>query len=123
VARLGTTLAEHYAARRARYGGLATRDYDRDLVRLFASGARHRRAEPAARFLLRHRARLRRMVARGTGRREFALEVVLGRMIERCRELDLRAVGARRELLVDLAILLTARSEQYVYRARDRQAL
>ena len=40
-------------------------------------------------------------------------------MIARCRELKLRAIGARRTLLLDFAILLAARSVEYVYRERE----
>ena len=48
------------------------------------------------------------------------VDVVLGEMLHRCRALRLRAVGAERELLVNLAILVSARSVEYVHRTRGR---
>jgi len=44
---------------------------------------------------------------------------VLKEMIDRCRELKLRVSGSHRQLLIDLAILLAARSVEYVYRRKD----
>ena len=117
------TLGEYYEQKRARYSSGRSQIYDEDLQRLFSSAEEAPRGEPAARFLRRNRARLRRMVARGTGSREFSLDAVLRDMIARSQELDLRAVGSRRELLVDFAILLTARSVRYLYRGREWQAL
>ena len=63
------------------------------------------------------------MVARSTGQQELALDTVLGEMIARSRELKLRAVGRRQSLIIDFAILLAARSAEYVYRGRDWHAL
>ena len=50
---------------------------------------------------------------------EYALEVVLQEMMDRCRELGLRAPSTHRQLLTDLAILLAARGVEYVYRRRE----
>ena len=63
------------------------------------------------------------MVARATGKHEFALDTVLREMIARSRELKLRALGSKRELVGDIAILLAARSVEFVYRGRDWHAL
>ena len=63
------------------------------------------------------------MVARSTGKQELALDAVLGEMIARSRELKLRAVGRQRELVVDFAILLAARSAEFVFRGRDWHVL
>jgi hypothetical protein len=60
------------------------------------------------------------MVGESTGKHEYALDVALGEMVHRCRELRLRAVGAERLLLVDLAILVAARSVGYFDRDRER---
>jgi len=51
------------------------------------------------------------------------LDVVLGEMIVRCRELGLRAGGDEEALLTDFAILLAARSVEYVYGGREWHAL
>jgi hypothetical protein len=122
LSRLDRTLAEYYEAKRERFAWMPTTIYDSDLQRLFVSSER-RRGEPAATFLRRSRREIRQMVAKGTGRHEFALDAVLRDMIARCEELGLRAARPRRGLLVDFAILLAARSVQYVYRGRDWHAL
>jgi hypothetical protein len=44
-------------------------------------------------------------------------------MIVRCRELGLRTAGREEDVLMDFAILLTARSVEYVYRGREWHAL
>lgn len=122
--RIKTTLGEHYRAKRERYAVLASRAYDSDLLRFFEpAGKSSRRSEPASAFLRRHRTEIRRMVARSTGKQELALDAVLREMIVRSRELQLRAVGPKRTLIGDFAILLAARSAEFIYRGRDWHAL
>jgi len=124
ISHLKTTLGEHYAAKREQYQTLATNIYDDDLKRFFKPpGARRGRDDMAASTFLRSkRAKIRRRVAKATGKHELALDMVLGDMIARCRELGLRAPSGR-SLAVDFAILLAARSVEYVYRGRDWHAL
>ena len=119
---LKQTLDDYYGAKRARFSGFTSAVNDEDLRRLFfdEGDVGRRRSESAVSFLRRNRARIRRMVAQSTGRHEYALDVVLGEMLHRCRALRLRAVGAERELLVNLAILVSARSVEYVHRTRGR---
>ena len=124
VHRIKTTLGEHYRAKRQRYRVLASRAYDQDLLRLFTPIEESTARSPsAAAFLRSHRTEIRRMVARSTGKHELSLDVVLGEMIARSRELKLRAVGPRRQLVVDFSILLAARSVEFLYRGRDWHAL
>jgi hypothetical protein len=126
---LRQTLREYYEAKRERYAGVANNIYDSDLRRLFAertsrtAGKAGADGETAASFLRRNGPRIRRMVARGTGKREYALEVVLRDMIDRCRELGLRMTGREEDVLMDFAILLAARSVEYVYRGREWHSL
>jgi hypothetical protein len=122
LSRLDRSLAEYYAAKRERFSWMPTTIYDSDLERLFTLSERPG-GERAATFLRRHRREIREMVAKGTGKHEFALDAVLRDMIARCEDLELWAARPRRELLVDFAILLAARSVQYVYRGRDWHAL
>ena len=119
--RLRHSLREHYAGKHERFSHISSAVYDDDLKRLFEEeGASRRHSESAASFLRRHRTRIRHMVGQSTGKHEYALDVVLGEMVHRCRELRLRAVGREKDLLVDLAILVAARSTEYVYRYRGR---
>ena len=117
------TLREYYAAKHSRFSGVSNNIYDADLERLFTREPERGRGHSAASFLRKNRARIRRMVSRGTGKREYALDVVLGEMIVRCRELGLRAGGDEEALLTDFAILLAARSVEYVYGGREWHAL
>lgn len=124
VHQLVMTLGEHYRAKRDQYRVLASRAYDQDLLRLFAPMEEGtNRSLAAASFLRRYRTEIRKMVARSTGKDEFALDTVLGEMIQRSRELKLRAVGRQRQLVINFAILLAARSAEFVYRGRDWRAL
>jgi len=107
---LSETLASHYEKKQAFYAFEAPKTYDRDLYRLFSADPRHRRAQPAASFLRRHRAQVRKLVARWTGENQLTLDAVLDDMINRCRAHNLRAVGSERKLLADFTVLLTAKT-------------
>jgi Putative zinc-binding metallo-peptidase len=107
---LGQTLGEHYEKKQAFYAFTPPKTYDRDLQRLFIADPRHRRGQPASSLIRRHRARIRRLVARWTGENQLTLDAVLDDMISRCRELDLRAVGSERKLVLDFTVLLTAKT-------------
>ena len=93
----------------------------RDLSRLFSADPRHRRAQPAAVFIRRHRAQVRQLVARWTGENELTLDAVLDDMISRCRELDLRAPGSERKLVVNFTILLTAKTMHALFGPSSRR--
>jgi Putative zinc-binding metallo-peptidase len=107
---LRETLAEHYKKRQALYAFDTPKTYDRDLYRLFSADPRHRRSQPASIFIRRHRARIRKLVAKWTGENQLTLDAVLDDMITRCRERNLRAVGPERKLFTDFTVLLTAKT-------------
>ena len=107
---LRQTIGEHYRKKQAFYAFNPPKTYDRDLSRLFSADPRHRRAQPAASFIRRHRAHIRQLVARWTGENQLTLDAVLDDMISRCRELDLRAPGSERRLVMNFTILLTAKT-------------
>src|SRR5882672_11692799 len=110
LSRLSQTLDEHYRKKQAFYEFTPPKTYDRDLVRLFSDDPRHRRAQPAAVFIRRHRAQIRQLIARWTGENQLTLDAVLDNIISRCRELDLRAAGSERKLVINFTILLTAKT-------------
>ncbi|HXR85814.1 MAG TPA: putative zinc-binding metallopeptidase [Stellaceae bacterium] len=110
LSELRQTLGEHYEKMQAFYAFKPPKTYDRDLLHLFSADPRHRRAQPAAVFIRRHRAQVRQMVARWTGENQLTLDAVLDDMILRCRELELRAPGSERKLVINFAILLTAKT-------------
>src|SRR5215216_3504253 len=120
VRALTKTLAQHYAERKAKYSEELPDIYDRDLRRIFSDSPGHRNQPLASAFLRRNRTEIRRMVAKWTGEYEFALDVVLGQMLRRSRELRLRAVGGDRQLRIDFAVLLTMQTMHTLYSERRR---
>jgi hypothetical protein len=60
-------------------------------------------------------------VARWTGEYQLTLDSVLDDMIDRCRELKLRAVGPERQLRTDFTVLLTAKTVHSLYSPSRRQ--
>jgi hypothetical protein len=115
VSTLTKTLAQHYSERKAKYTEELPDIYDRDLRRIFSDSPAHRNQPLASAFLRRNRTEIRRMVAKWTGEYEFTLDVVLGQMLRRSRELRLRAVGGDRQLRMDFAVLLTVKTMHFLY--------
>src|SRR5215813_5989199 len=107
---LTQTLAEHYKKKQALYVVDTPRTYDRDLLRLFSADPRHSRSQAASMFIWRHKTTIRRMVAKWTGEYQLTLDVLLDDMMARCRELNLRAVGSERKLVMEFTVLLTAKT-------------
>lgn len=122
LSQITQTLREHYAAKQAHQASDRPTIPDRDLQRLFAAEP-GRRGEPAASFIRRHRAELRRMVARFTGESQFTLEHVLEEVISRAMALELRAARDDKRLRVDFALLLTVRTVHFHYSRRNWVAL
>jgi hypothetical protein len=110
LSQLTQTLAEHYAKKQALYAFETPKTYDRELSRLFSADPRHRRSQAASAFIRRHRAGVREVVARWTGEYQLTLDALLDDMIVRCRELNLRAVGSERKLVMEFTVLLTAKT-------------
>jgi len=110
LSRLPETLAEHYKRKQALYAFDTPKTYDRDLQRLFSADPSHRRSEAASSFIRRNRGRVRELVAKWTGEYQLTLDAVLNDIIARCRELNLRAVGPERKLVMEFTVLLTAQT-------------
>jgi hypothetical protein len=108
-------LSEHYAERRAHYTVDLPNTYDRDLERIFSRSPWNTKWETASSFLRRNRGEIRRTVSKWTGEYQYTLDVVLGEMIGRCRQLRLRAVGPERQLINDFCVLLTVTTMHYLY--------
>jgi hypothetical protein len=118
---LRITLGEHYRKKLEHYSVDAPRAYDRDLLRIFSNNPRHRHSPPAAAFIRHHQGDIRRLVSKWTGEYQLTLDQVLDEMIERCRELKLRAVGNERQLRTDFTVLLTAKTVHSLYSPLRRQ--
>jgi hypothetical protein len=121
LSQITTTLAQHYAKKQALYAVETPRTYDRELHRIFSNDPKHRHSPTAASFIRRNRSHFRQTVARWTGEYQLTLDSVLDDMIDRCRELQLRAVGPERQLRTDFTVLLTAKTVHSLYSPSRRQ--
>ena len=121
LSELTDTLGEHYKKKQALYALDAPKTYDRDLYRLFSADPKHRRSPSAASFIRRHRASVREQVAKWTGEYQLTLDAVLDDMIQRCRELKLRAVGPERKLVADFTVMLTAKTMHALFGPTQRK--
>ncbi len=89
--RLKKTLREHYRDRKERYGIGRPSWVDRELFRLFLPNEGNSHLPLASSFLRNHRRSLCTSVARVTGQDRYTIDQVIQEMIDRCRELRLRA--------------------------------
>jgi hypothetical protein len=111
-----TTLREHYARKRAAYGGEYPDSYDGDLKRLFTNAKAGKKRETAAAFIKRVRPELLRKVSPWTGNNRYVLDQLLNDMAGRCRDLKLRVRGSDRRTKSELVIVLTKQAVDFVYR-------
>ena len=121
--RLSRTLGRHYERKREHYGVETPDFYDRDLRRLFSDRPEYAGNEPAARFLRRVRKDVRRSVAKWTSLYQYTTDQVIEGMIARCRELNLRLVTSEEQSRLDLTIVLTVQTMNYLHSGRHRVAL
>jgi hypothetical protein len=117
---LRKTLRTHYRKRRERYGIGVSSSYDRDLRRLFSDAPAYERNPKAARFLSRVRPQVRRMVATWTGAYQYTIDQVLGEIIQRCRELNLRLTVSEEQTTLQFAVLLTVQTMNYLHSGQHR---
>ncbi len=117
-----TTLREHYAKKKARYGLDHPSFYDRDLRKLFPPLPEGVRGRPAATLLRKNRKELRRAVARWTGEYQYTIDQVLWEMIERCDELDVRTDLNEQDVKQDALMLLTVQTMNYLHGGHHRLA-
>lgn len=121
LSNLSHTLAEHYEKKQAHYLVETSKAYDKDLRRIFSADPRHARAMAASTFIRANRARLRALVAKWTGEYQLTLDSILDEMFQRCRKLDLRAAGPKRQILNEFTVLLTAQTVHSLYSPSRRQ--
>lgn len=124
-----TTLRDHYARRRARYGVDEGDVIDRHLRRLFsahANGGSRRRVDgrsSAAAFLRRIQGAVRRRIARWTGEHQYTVDQVFQRMIARSRRLNLRLTLPEDEAALEAAILVAVQTMHDLHAGRGRVLL
>ena len=120
---LRPTLRRHYEEKREHYGVNRPEFYDRDLRRLFSDAPEHARHPTAASFLTRIRREMRQLCGRWTNEYQYTIDRVLGDMIARSRELNLRLATTPEQAKVDFAVLLTVQTMNYLHSGRHRVAL
>ena len=113
--RLNRTLAQHYKKKQALYVVDSWKSYDKDLRRIFSVEPGRHPAQQAASFIRKHRAQIRRRVAKATGEYQLTVDTNLDEMIKRCRIMKLWAAGPKRKLLRDFTVLLTAKTVTSLY--------
>jgi putative zinc-binding metallo-peptidase len=110
ISTLSQTLGDYYKKKRSLYLVDTPKTYDRDLRRLFSDDPLHHRREAASSFIRRNRAAMRELVTKWTGEYQLTFDAVLDEMVQRCRELNLRAIGPERKLIMEFTVLLTAKT-------------
>ena len=123
LARLKKTLREHYRKKREHYGLDHPDFYDSDLRRLFSDAPQYAKHASAARFLRRIRKEVRATVASFTDSYQYTIDQLLEKVIERCREQNLRLTDAEEATKIDFMVFLTVQTMNYLHSGRHRVAL
>jgi hypothetical protein len=121
--RLKKTLREHYRGKREHYGLDHPDFYDSDLRNLFSDSPEYAKNMPAARFVRKIRKDVRGRVASFTDSYQYTIDQLLEKVIERCRELNLRLMDSEEETKTDFMVFLTVQTMNYLHSGRHRVAL
>lgn len=121
--RLKKTLGEHYRKKREHYGLDHPDFYDSDLYNLFANGPDFAKNLSAARFVRRIRKEVRSTVASFTDSYQYTIDQLIERIIDRCRELNLRLTDSEESTKIDFIVFLTVQTMNYLHSGRHRVAL
>jgi hypothetical protein len=121
--RLKKTLGEHYKQKRAHYGVDYPDFYDRDLHHLFSNAPEHARRPLAAPFVRRIRREVRATVASFTDSYQYTIDQLLERIVQHCREQNLRLTESEKESKTDFMVFLTVQTMNYLHSGRHRMAL
>ena len=121
--RLRKTLGEHYRKKREHYGLDHPDFYDSDLRNLFSDAPQYAKNPSAARFVRRIRKEVRSTVASFTDSYQYTIDQLLEKIIERCRELNLRLTDSEEATKIDFMVFLTVQTMNYLHSGRHRVAL
>ena len=123
IERLRKTLGEHYRKKREHYGLDHPDFYESDLRNMFSDAPEYTKNMPAARFLVRIRKDVRSTVASFTDTYQYTIEQLIQKIIERCRELNLRLMDSEAATKADFMVYLTVQTMNYLHSGRHRMAL
>ncbi|OLC51724.1 MAG: hypothetical protein AUH43_01775 [Acidobacteria bacterium 13_1_40CM_65_14] len=121
--RLKKTLGEHYRKKREHYGLDHPDFYDSDLRNLFSDSPEYAKNPTAARFVRKIRKEVRGTVASFTDSYQYTIDQLLERVIDRCRELNLRLADGEESTKIDFMVFLTVQTMNYLHSGRHRVAL
>ena len=121
--RLKKTLREHYRGKREHYGLDHPDFYESDLLNLFSDAPQYARNMSAARFVRRIRREVRGTVASFTDSYQYTIDQLLEKIIQRCRELNLRLTDSETSTKIDFMVFLTVQTMNYLHSGRHRVAL
>ncbi len=121
--RLKKTLREHYRGKREHYGLDHPDFYESDLLNLFSDAPQYARNKSAARFVRGIRREVRGTVASFTDSYQYTIDQLLEKIIERCRELNLRLTDSETSTKIDFMVFLTVQTMNYLHSGRHRVAL
>ena len=121
--RLKKTLGEHYKQKREHYGLDHPDFYESDLRNLFSESPQYAKNMSAAKFVRRIRREARSTVASFTDSYQYTIDQLLSKIIDRCRELNLRLTEPEEATRVDFMVFLTVQTMNYLHSGRHRVAL
>ncbi len=123
LSRLRKTLGEHYRKKREHYGLDHPDFYENDLRNLFSDASVYAKNPSAARFVSRIRKEVRTTVASFTDSYQYTIDQLLGKVIDRCRDLNLRLTDSEEATKIDFMVFLTVQTMNYLHSGRHRVAL
>jgi len=121
--RLKKTLGEHYRKKREHYGLDHPDFYETDLRNLFSDSPQYAKNTSAARFVRGIRREVRSTVASFTDSYQYTIDQLLSKIIDRCRELNLRLTDSEESTKIDFMVFLTVQTMNYLHSGRHRVAL
>jgi len=121
--RLKKTLGEHYKQKREHYGLDHPDFYESDLRNLFSDSPQYAKNTSAASFVRRIRREARSTVASFTDSYQYTIDQLLSKIIDRCRELNLRLSDSEEATKIDFMVFLTVQTMNYLHSGRHRVAL
>ena len=123
LSRLKKTLGEHYRKKREHYGLDHPDFYESDLRNLFSDAPQYAKNMSAARFVRRIRREVRSTVASFTDSYQYTIDQLLSKIMDRCRELNLRLTDSEEATKIDFMVFLTVQTMNYLHSGRHRVAL
>jgi hypothetical protein len=123
IERLRKTLGEHYRKKREHYGLDHPDFYESDLRNLFSDAPQYAKNLSAARFLGRIRKEVRSTVASFTDSYQYTIEQLIQKIMQRCREQNLRLTDSEAATKTEFMVFLTVQTMNYLHSGRHRIVL